>query len=87
MKYLFELSSDRKLVFSEAQLEAFVAAIEPTDTLGSKHVGNNKGTHGYGNSYVHAIAPTNPMEWVRVTPVTDDYVDALKLAAKLEKEE
>lgn len=87
MKFLFELSSDRKLVFSEAQLEAFIAAIDSTDTLANKHVGSNKGTHGYNNSYVHAIEPTNPMEWVRVTPVTDDYVEALKLAAKLEKDE
>ena len=87
MKYIFELNGDRKLVFSEDQLAAFIAAMEPTDTMVNKHVGNNKGTHGYSNSYVHAIEPTNLMEWLRVTPVTDDYVDTLKLAAKLEKDE
>ena len=86
MRYLFELNSDRKLVFSEAQLEAFVAALDPTDMAVSKHIGNHKGTHGYNNADVHAIEPTNLMEWLRVTPVPDDYVDALKLAAKLERE-
>jgi len=86
MKYMFELSGDRKLVFSEAQLEAFINAIDDAEMVVDKHVGNNQGTHGYSNSYVHEIKPPVSMEWLKVTPLQDDYVDTLRLTAKLGKE-
>jgi hypothetical protein len=86
MKYMFELASDRKLVFNEAQLQAFINAIDDAEMVVDKHVGNNQGTHGYSNSYVHDIKPPVSMEWFKVIPLQDDYVEALRLAAKLGKE-
>lgn len=85
MRYLVSMSNDRKLLLTAQQLELFVSAIDGVEMLVDKHVGGGHGTHGYQNSYVHAIETRRTVDWLTVNPVADDFVDAIKLAAKLEK--
>lgn len=86
MKYLLELGGEKKLVLTEHQLEIFVTAVDGADMLTNKHVGDKKGTHGYNNCYIHDVQPKRVHEWLDVKPITDDYLDAIKLAAKLDEQ-
>lgn len=87
MRYMISMPGDKKILLTAQQLEVFMAAIDGAEMLVDKHVGNNQGTHGYNNSYIHIIESKRTVEWFAVNPVADDYVDALRLAARLEKEE
>lgn len=86
MRYLVVLGSDKKLLMTDKQLAAFVAAVDGVDMLLDKHVGENQGTHGYKNACIHHIEVKRTVDWLQVNPIADDYVDAIKLAAKLEND-
>jgi hypothetical protein len=86
MKYLFEIGNDKTLVLTAHQLELLVAAIDDSEMLVNKHVGDKNGTHGYNNCYVHDVQNKRAHEWLSVRPVAEDYLDTLKFAAKLEND-
>lgn len=87
MKFIVVMPGDKKLVLTATQLEIFMSAIDGAEMLVDKHVGNHLGTHGYNNAYIHDVETRRTIDWFTVIPVDEDYVDTLKLAAKLEKEE
>lgn len=84
MKYLLDLGNDKILILSDRQLETLIGTIDGADMLVNKHVGDKKGTHGYNNCYVHDVQAKRAHEWLSVKPVAEDYLDAIKLAAKLD---
>lgn len=86
MKFMVEFG-DKKLLLDSNQLEILMTAIDGVPMLVDKHVGDKKGTHGYNNSYVHDVLAKRTVEWLRIAPIADDYIDTIKLAAKLEKDE
>lgn len=84
MKYVVTMPGDKKLLLTEAQLEILMSAVDGAEMLVDKHVGNNNGTHGYNNAYIHTIETKRTVEWFTVSPVADDYLDTVRLASKLE---
>ena len=72
-----------KLALTQAQYEAMVDILRDAEVLADKHVGKNKGTHGYDNTYILSVHSQPMHDWFSSNPMPDDYVDALKLAAKM----
>lgn len=75
------------LILTQHQLEILMTAVQDAEQLGEKHVGTGKGSQGYNNSYVPTLEAKQPHDWLTVSIVADDFVDATKLAMKLDKDE
>jgi hypothetical protein len=65
-------------------MEILLTAVQDADQFGEKHVGNGKGSQGYQKAYVPTIENKQPHEWLAVHLVAEDFVDATKLAMKLD---
>lgn len=85
MRYKVQVSGV-PLILTQHQLEILMTAVQDAEQLAEKHVGNNKGSQGYNNAYVPTLETKQPHEWLGVTIVADDFVDATKLAMKLDRE-
>jgi hypothetical protein len=81
MKYVLEISNVR-VVLSHTQLEIIAETISGSDTLVKKYVGTKQAD---GSNYATQIETQLLHEWFKPTVIEDDYVDALKLAAKLQE--
>lgn len=86
MKYKISVSGV-SLILNETQMALLMTAVQDAEQLAEKHVGNNKGSQGYNNAYIPTVEVKQPHEWLGVTPVADDFIDATKLAMKLDKDE
>jgi hypothetical protein len=75
------------LILNESQMALFLTAVQDAEQLAEKHVGTNKGSQGYSNSYIPTVEVKQPHEWLQVHIVADDFIDATKLAMKLDKDE
>jgi len=84
MKYKVQVSGV-PLILTEAQMALLLTAVQDAEQLAEKHVGNYKGSQGYNNAYVPTVEVKQPHEWLQVHIVADDFVDATKLAMKLDK--
>jgi hypothetical protein len=82
MKYVLEVSNV-KVVLSHTQLEILVETLSGADTLVKKYVSTKQAD---GSNYMPLIEVPLLHEWFKPTVIEDDYVDALKLAAKLQAE-
>jgi len=67
------------------QLEILTDTLSCAEHLTETHVGNNQGSQGYQNAYVPAIKSVVTHELFTVAPVNQDYIDTIKLAAKLDE--
>lgn len=85
MKYKVAVSGVQ-LILDQNQLEILTTAVQDALQFAEKHVGNHKGTQGYNNAYIPTLEVKQPHEWLGVTIVADDFVDATKLAMKLEND-
>ena len=83
MKYKVTVSGV-PLILSQTQLEILMTAVQDAHQLAEKHVGTNKGSQGYNNSYIPSIEIKQPHDWLTVALVADDFVDATLLAMKLD---
>jgi len=72
------------LILTQHQLEILLTAVQDAEQLTEKHVGNYKGSQGYNNAYVPSIESKQPHDWLAVKIVAEDFIDATKLAAKLQ---
>ena len=72
------------LILDQTQLDILMTAVQDAHQLAEKHVGNGKGSQGYNNAYIPTIEIKQPHEWLGVTLVADDFIDATKLAMKLD---
>ena len=86
MKYKVMVSG-ATLILNEAQMALLLTAVQDAEQLAEKHVGNHKGSQGYNNAYVPTVEVKQPHEWLQVHIVADDFIDATKLAMKLDKDE
>jgi hypothetical protein len=82
MKYKISVSGI-PLILNETQMALLLTAVQDAEQLAEKHVGNHKGSQGYNNAYVPTVEVKQPHEWLGVTIVADDFVEATKLAMKL----
>lgn len=84
MKHMLEIGTS-KVLLSHVQLEIITEVLADAELLGNKYVGSSKGLNG--TAYTPEI--TKPMlhEWFKTSPVEDNYIDSLKLAQKLQKEQ
>lgn len=86
MKYSLAISG-KQLILNQTQLDMLLTAVQDADQLSEKHVGTGKGSQGYQNSYIATVEAKQPHEWLQVMIVADDFVDAIKLAMKLNQDE
>ena len=77
--------SGATLILNQTQLDTLMLAVQDAYQMSEKHVGTNKGSQGYSNSYVPAIEVKQPHDWLVVNLVADDFVEATKLAMLLDK--
>jgi hypothetical protein len=80
MKYVLEICNVR-VVLSHTQLEIIAETISGADTLVRKYVSAKQAD---GSNYMPLIEVPLLHEWFKPTVIEDDYVEALKLAAKLQ---
>ena len=85
MRYQINVSG-KNILLTQHQLEILMTAVQDADMMDQKHVGKNQGSQGYDNAYVPTIETKQPHEWLTVTCVAEDFVDATKLAMKLTTE-
>lgn len=83
MRYQFDISG-RKLLLTQAQMEAVVDALQTVDILSEKHVGTNAGSQGYQNSYVPTIEHKLAHEFLVFMPMHQNFYDTIKLSMKLD---
>lgn len=74
----------KNILLTQHQLEILMTAVQDAEQLTEKHVGTNKGTQGYQNSYIPTVEVKQPHEWLSAMCVADDFIDATKLAMKLD---
>jgi len=86
MKYQIVICG-KNILLTQHQLEILMTAVQDAEQIGDKHVGNGKGSQGYQRAYVPTIETKQPHEWLAVLCVADDFVDATKLAMKLDPTE
>jgi hypothetical protein len=86
MKYKVSVSGV-SLILNQTQLDTLMTAVQDAYQISEKHVGTNKGSQGYNNSYIPTIEIKQPHDWLGVTLVADDFIEATKLAMKLDKSE
>lgn len=66
------------------KLGVIISTVKGCEVMGQKHLGSNKGTQGYDNSYVPLVyTPKNLSETLKCEPVDQDYIDTIKLTMKL----
>ena len=86
MRYQVSLSG-KNILLTQHQLEILMTAVQDSEQIGERRVGNGKGSQGYQNAYVPTIETKQPHEWLNVHCVADDFVDATKLSMKLAKDD
>ena len=86
MRYQINISN-KNLALTELQLTLLLTAVQDADLMEQKHVGAKKGSQGYENSYVPTIEHKQTHEWLQVNVMSDDFVEAIKLAMKLDTTE
>lgn len=86
MKYKVMVSG-ATLILNEAQMALLLTAVQDAEQLAEKHVGTHKGSQGYQNSYIPTVEVKQPHDWLQVHIVADDFIDATKMAMKLDKDE
>ena len=79
MKYVLDLFGKR-VVLTHTQLELIAEAVSGAEVLESKYTSTKIG----GSNYTYHIETPVLHDWFKPTVIEDDYVDALKLAAKLQ---
>lgn len=86
MRYKVSVSGTT-LILTEAQMALLLTAVQDAEQLSERHVGNNKGSQGYSNSYVPTVEVKQPHDWLQAYIVTDDFIDTIKLTMKLDNDE
>ena len=85
MKYKVTVSGVA-LILDQTQLDILMTAVQDAHQMSEKHVGNGKGSQGYNNAYIPMLEVKQPHDWLGVTLVADDFIEATKLTMKLDKD-
>ena len=86
MKYKVSVAG-ATLLLNQTQLDTLMTAVQDAYQMAEKHVGTHKGSQGYNNSYVPTVEIKQPHDWLVVSLVADDFIEATKLAMLLDKPE
>ena len=86
MRYKVQVSGV-PLILNETQMALLLSAVQDAEQLSEKHVGANRGSQGYNNSYVPTVEVKQPHDWLQVHIVADDFIDTVKLTMKMHKDE
>ena len=82
MKFKMTVNGHNILVDAN-QLDILMDVFADAEFLTETHVGNNQGTQGYQNAYVPAIKSVITHELFTVAPISEDYIDTIKLTMKI----
>lgn len=82
MKFKMTVNGHNILVDAN-QLDVITNTLADAEFLTETHVGNNLGSQGYQNAFVPAIKPVITHELFTVAPISQDYIDTIKLTMKL----
>ena len=81
MKYVLDLFGKR-VVLTHTQLEIIAETVSGAEVLESKYTSIKTN----GSNYTYHIETPVLHDWFKPTVVEDDYIDTLKLVAKLQAE-
>jgi hypothetical protein len=84
MKYLLEVEG-HKLAFESEDFEGLVKILSKATRFNEAHVGERNGTHGYKNAYMYEVSETALHNWLKITPMTDEFFSALFLVRSLQE--
>jgi hypothetical protein len=84
MKYLLEVEG-QKLAFESEDFEGLVKILSKATRFKEAHVGERNGTHGYKNAYMYEPSDAVLHDWLKVTPMTDEFFSALFLVRSLQE--
>lgn len=73
--------SGTKVLLSHTQLEIITEAVAGAEVLTQKYVGSTSGFNG--TSYVPEINKPLLHDWLKTSPVEEDFIDSMKLSMKL----
>lgn len=75
---------EENFLLTPEQLSVIMGAVKGCEVIGEKHVGTDKGSQGYLNSYVPIVhTPKQLSEVLKCRPVDQDLIDTIKLTMKL----
>lgn len=83
MKHLLDISGG-KVLLTAAQLEIIAEVVAGAELLQNKYIGSKGGNASSYQPYVEAV-PLH--DWFKANMVTEDYIDSIKLAWKLQQEQ
>lgn len=73
-----------EFLLTPEKLGVIMGAVKGCEVMSEKHVGTDKGTQGYSNSYVPLVyTPKQLPEVLKCQPVDQDLIDTIKLTMKL----
>jgi hypothetical protein len=84
MKYLLEVEG-HKLAFESKDFEGLVKILSKATRFKETHVGEGNGSHGFKNAYAYKTADSVLHDWLKVTPMTDEFFQALYLVKSLQE--
>lgn len=82
MKFKMTVNGHNILVDAR-QLEIITDTLADAEFLTESHVGANQGSQGYQNAFVPFIKPVITHELFTVAPISQDYIDTIKLTMKV----
>ena len=82
MKFKINIANKDVLLTAE-QLDNIIGTLHGCDILNNEYVGGNKGDNG--SSYAKMIRQLDTSE-INISPLADDFIEALRLKTKLHDE-
>jgi hypothetical protein len=74
----------KNFLLTPDKLAMVVDTLRGCEVIDEKHVGTDKGTQGYSNSYVPLVyTPKSLPDTLSCQPIDQDYIDTIKLTMKL----
>lgn len=73
----------KNFLLTPEKLGAIMQAVQDCEVMDEKHMGTDKGTQGYMNSYVPIVYKPKLATTLECQPIDDDLIDTIKLTMKL----
>jgi hypothetical protein len=74
---------DKNFLLPPEGLSTIMETLKGCEVMDEKHVGTDKGTQGFMNSYVPIVYKPRLQTVLQCQPVDDDLIDTIKLTMKL----
>jgi hypothetical protein len=73
----------REFLLTPDKLATIMTTLKGCEVIDEHHVGTDKGTQGYGNSYVPVVYTPSLKTTLTCQPIDEDLIDTIKLTMKL----